>query len=283
MKVIAIPTSRFRHPEHLRFYLTFLAKTGHFGEHNLVFTVYVAYMQSLVDKADELTLILQKSVYTKELELADAERDAVFRGFFEVVTGLCKQLNETKRKIALHLLNMLKAYHKVITKGNYIEESGHWHNFMQDLHGAYAADVALLGLGAWVTDLDEAEKKFLEYYEMRQQESIDKPKEALRIVFQQIDFAYKVCMGMVNLQLDMDGLGGDVAVTPESLDTGSHEDGDPTPPHLYGNINYNFAYQWNEELKKFHNLLAQRQGRNKAKENGETAEDEGDDIFEGEE
>jgi hypothetical protein len=106
-----------------------------------------------------------------------------------------------------------------------------------------ATDVALLGIGTLVADLEEAERKFLEL-------------QAVRIN--------------------------------ESLDTGSHEDGDPTPPHLFGNINYNFAYQWNEEVKKFRNLIAQREGRRKAKdgeeENGEeNGEEDNDNIFEGEE
>lgn len=289
MKIIAIPTSRFHNPEYLQFYLALLKKAGFFGEHNLVFTIYVAYLQSEVEKADELMLLLQKSVYTKEMELADTARVDVFRGLCDVVKGLCKQLDAAKRRAAIHLYNMLQAYRKDILHGNYFKESGSLHNLLQDLHGAYAADVALLGIGTLVADLEEAERIFLELQAARINESLDKSKEALKQVRHLLDFAYRVCMGMVDLQLEIDGLGGDVAVPPESLDTGSHEDGDPTPPHLYGNINYNFAYQWNEEVKKFRNLLAQREGRHKAKEgeaeNGEAenGEEDNDDIFEGEE
>jgi hypothetical protein len=288
MKIIAISPSRFHNPEYLQFYLALLAKAGFFGEHNLVFTVYVAYLKSQVDRADELMLLLQKSIYTKEMEIADVARGDVFRGLCDVVKGLCRQLNETKRRAAIHLFNMLKAYRKDILHGNYIKESGSLHNLLQDLRGAYAADVALLGIGTLVADLEEAERKFLELQAARINESLDKSKEALKQVRHLLDFAYKVCMGMVDLQLEIDGLGGDVAVPPESLDTGSHEDGDPTPPHLFGNINYNFAYQWNEEVKKFRNLIAQREGRRKAKdgeeENGEeNGEEDNDNIFEGEE
>ncbi|MDR1557623.1 MAG: hypothetical protein LBS88_11455, partial [Tannerellaceae bacterium] len=32
-------------------------------------------------------------------------------------------------------------------------------------------------------------------------------------------------------------------------------------PELHGNIPYNFVVSWNEEVKKYRNLLAQRAGR----------------------
>jgi hypothetical protein len=94
---------------------------------------------------------------------------------------------------------------------------------------------------------------------------------------------YQAIINTVDANLVADGLGGDVVVDPADLDTGSHEDGDPTPPYLYGNINYNFAVDWNESLKKYRNLLAQRDGIRNANKNDEIKEEDDNDNGEEEE
>jgi hypothetical protein len=235
--------------------------------------MFIPYIRAHVIRLDELMLVLQKSVYTKDMELADALREEVFRGFYEAVKAYCKNVNEAKRRAAVHLFNLLKGYHKAITRGNYIEASAAFHNLLQDLRGVYASDVATLVFGEWVTAIDEAEQKFLGFSGEREQETIEKPREAIRAERALLDAAYRCCVIMMEMLLIIDGLGGDISVDPESLDTGSHEDGDPTPPYLRGNINYNFVWQWNVEATYYHNLLAHRDGR-RAKANEEEDDDE---------
>jgi hypothetical protein len=63
---------------------------------------------------------------------------------------------------------------------------------------------------------------------------------------------------------------GDIVVDPEALDDEDHEAGGNKD--LYGNVTYNFVIAWNEEVKKYRNLLAQRAGRRAGKK--ETGEPE---------
>jgi hypothetical protein len=153
-------------------------------------------------------------------------------------------------------------------------ESASIANLLQDLRGRYAADVALLGLGSWVTDLEDADREFNDTYGHRIDESIDKPKRDIRALRAQINKLYYLIIGILSAKLTLDGLDGDVVVDPKDLDTGAHEDGDTTPPYLRGNVNYNAVIALNELIRKYNNMIAQHEGRNSSKHE----DDEDDEV-----
>jgi hypothetical protein len=261
MKIIGIALSSLHNEEWFGFYTDFKELVERFGVENLKIVGLFDRFIVLYNKADKLLIVLRKSVYTKEMENADTNRDDLFHGFYDVVKGMQKQPDEAKRKAALRLFNVLRQYRKSILSGNYAEESSAIYNLLQDLGGTYAADVTLLALDEWVTALGEAEKTFLACRAQRTQESVDKPKEALKLIRVQTDTLYKGMAGMFDAQLLADGLGGDFVVDPDELDDTPHEDGGDESHDLCGNIAYNFVIAWNETVKKYRNLLAQRAGR----------------------
>ena len=262
MKTIPIKLTSLRNEEWLGLMLDFKLLAVFFGVAALGIGDLFNQLILLFEQADKLMVVLRKSVLTPELEQADKQRDGFFRGLSDVVKGSQQQPVADKQKAAIRLNNLLNGYHKSISKGNYAEESPAIYNLLQDLKGAYAADVALLALGEWVTALDQADRDFQAIRGERTQESIAKPRGDLRKIRAQVDALYHAIIAILNGKLLAAGLGGDVDIDPDSLKDGIYES--DVPDHLRGNVAYNFVIAWNETLKKYHNLLAQREGRREA-------------------
>jgi hypothetical protein len=273
MKILKFIRRKLRNQEWIEFYLDFRKRAEYFGIRNLDIEVLFAQFVVLLEKADNLLVILRKSIYTQELEAADKKRDKIFRGFCSVAKGLRVHPDEVKQKAAKELCNLLDGYKKLVLEGNQTAESGAIHNLLQDLRGKYAADMTLLELAYWTTAIDKAETDFLTLRGERTEESVDKPKEDLRQIRNQVDILYNAMISKMDIQLLADGLGGDVVTDPKDLDKEGHF-GEDEDHHLHGNITYNFVIAWNEEVKKYRNLLAQRSGHHTEKPETEDPEDE---------
>jgi hypothetical protein len=242
-----------------------------------LFTIFL----TLLVKLDVLVEVIRKSDYTRKLEDDDKERDNIFRGLIGVVLSYRRHANVDKRDAGHRVTNLLKQYRKSILRAAYNVESGATANLIKDLRGQYAADVALLGIESWVDDLEAANLKFIADYSLRMKESTDKPKREIKVLRPRIDKIFHHIINILAAKLTVDGLDGDVVVEPSELDTGAHEDGDTTPPHLRGNVNYNCVVGLNEIIKKYNNMIAQHEGRLSAGHNdddneGEEAEEDND-------
>jgi hypothetical protein len=265
MKVIRIDVRSLHNEEWFGFYTDYKAQATAAGVEALGISELFALLTPLYDKADRLMVVLQKSVYTQEIEHADKTRDELFRGFYSVVKGSRKQPDSAKQESALRLYNLLRQYHKSVIGGNYVEESSALHNLLQYLNGKYASDIALLALGEWVTAIGNAEEVFLNLRSQRTQESIEKPKEDLRQIRVQTDALYTAMVSVLDAKLLAAGLGGNITFDPDDPDD-SDDSGNDGPVEgsggeQSGNAVYNFVVAWNETVKKYRNLLAQRAGR----------------------
>jgi hypothetical protein len=268
MKVIRIDVRSLHNEEWFGFYTDYRAQATAAGVEALGISELFSLFTPFYDKADRLLVVLRKSVYTKEIEGADRKRDELFRGFYSVVKGSQKQPGSAKQESALRLYNLLRQYHDSVLGGNYVEESSALYNLLQDLNGKYAADIAQLALGEWVTAIGAAEQNFLNLRSQRAQESVEKPKEDLRQIRVQTDALYNAMASVLDAKLLADGLGGTILFDPDAPDE-SDESDEPQEGHTQpsGNAVYNFVTAWNETVKKYRNLLAQRAGRrNKGKE-----------------
>ena len=181
----------------------------------------------------------------------------------------------------MRLNNVLNGYKKSILEGTYAEESAAIYNLLQDLRGANAADVALLGLTGWVDAIDQAEQRFLSFYNERHEAIATRPKGKLTEVRVEVDTLYNAMMGILDGTLVGDGLGGDVVLDMNEPDSpedegsqGPVEEFAPAKRATSGNATYDFVVRWNEILVRYRNLLHQRAGRKaKAKEEEEEKED----------
>jgi hypothetical protein len=272
MKVLRIPVKSLHNEEWFNMNIDLKKEVLRYGATTIGIGDLFNTYQPLYSKADKLLQVLQKSVYTLDMEAADKKRDDLFKGFFGVVKNSRKQPDAAKSRAALVVYNVLKEYQNSVLRGSYSEESSALYNLLQDLRGQYAADVATLGFTDWVLALKQAEADFLSVRGERQDESFAKPKEKFRHVRSEIDGLYTAMLHVLDARLLAAGLGGDTVVEPESLDTSVHEDGDPFKPERDGNITYNFVVNWNEILKRYRDLIQQRAGR-RAKEKDEGADE----------
>jgi hypothetical protein len=273
MKTIRIPLRSLHNGEWFELLTNFKNEVLSFGANKLGVKDLYDLLLSLYDAADKALLTLRKSVYTKEIEEADKKRDELFQGFYGTVKSARKQPNAAKQKAAERLYNLLKGYQKPIASGSHAGESAAIYNLVEDLRTkTYDLDVTLLGLGEWVTAINQAEESFLAFAALRNDESFAKPKEDLRKIRAEADVLYTAMMNLLDAKLLADGLGGDVSVDPESLDTSIHDGNEGFAPEKHGNITYNFVVSWNEVVKKYHNLLQQRAGRRAKKEDDDNSE-----------
>ena len=258
-------------------YVDLFAEVPKYGAANLGIAELLARLLPLYQTADKLLLTLQKSSYTEKIVQADKDRDSAFRSLTDAVKAALGLPLEADRDAAYRLQILLASYRKSVLDSSYAEESNALYNLLEDLGRKYAADVTLLALGKWVNSLRAAEEKFQTFRSERTQEDVGKPVEELRKVRRQMDALYHSIVGVLHARLMADGLGGDVAIDPESLKDGVYESNIPSEQR--GNIVYNFVIAWNRILKKYENLLATRAGR-RAKEKEKEQEQQPDEPAE---
>jgi hypothetical protein len=262
MKTIRIPLRRLHNGEWFSLFTNLKDTVIRFGANTIGVTDLFNLLLPLYIAADKALLTLQKSVYTKEIEEADKTRDELLQGFFGTVKSALKQPNANKQKAAERLHNLLQRYRKSIAGVSHAEESAAIYNLLEDLAApTYAPDVTLLALGEWITAIEQAEENFLAFADLRKNESVAKPKEEIKKIRSEMEVLYTAIMNSLDIKLLAAGLGGDIAVDPEDLDNGPHEDGYVFVPETSGNVIYNFVIDWNETVKKYRNLLQQRAGR----------------------
>jgi hypothetical protein len=261
MKVQKIHLSRLRNEEWFGMNTDYNDEVSKFGAERLgIEKLYHRFLQ-LHYKADKLLLILRKSVLTKELKAADKERDTYFGGLYRSVEADMNLPVPAKQEAARRVYNLLRHARRNVVMGGYAAESSAIDNLLQELSGAYKADITLLVLGEWVDALRRAEDKFADLRVQRIDEIYEKPKESLVEIRREMELLYSSMINMFDARLVADGLGGDLVVEPGSPDDGVWDDSDPTPPYLRGNVVYNFVVRWNVILRDYHNLLAARAGR----------------------
>lgn len=283
MRFIKIDLSKLKNEQWFGLFTKFLHTVNRFGAEVLGIAELLTLLVALYGRADILLLVLRKSAHTAGMEKAARERSAHFRGLFEEIKLSRTMLNENLREAAERLYILVSGYRKNILNTSYSEASPAVYNFIEDLKGKYAADVAALGLGKRVEFLEAAEAKFQEYWEQRSLEKVEKPKENLADVRIDMDEIYRSITEVIYAKLLVKGQGGDV-VLPPSTDPGSGgEEGggsgsgpveEIAPAEQNENAVYDFVIAWNEVLKEYHNMLAQRAGRRKAKQEEDTEEEE---------
>ncbi|MDR1357705.1 MAG: DUF6261 family protein [Tannerellaceae bacterium] len=262
MKVLRIHQKSLHNEEWFNCYADFKDELYYFDKDTLGIKDLYASFLPLYNKADKLLEVLRKCIYTKDVEEVDKRRDDILRGLCEAVKGSQMSPADTVREAAARLYNLLDGYRKLILKGSLAEESAAIRNLLQELDSdAYAGDVGLLGLNEWVVKLGNAERDFLKIRDRQKLETSNRLKEDLRLTRGRTDALYTVMVNTLDARLQADGLGGDIVVEPEDLDLDEHASGEAFTPEVHGNVTYNFVIAWNDVVKKYRNLIAQRRAK----------------------
>ena len=157
----------------------------------------VSNFKTAVSAEDEALKISQKSLLTDEIAKADSERDALYAGYKKAVEGFLAMPIADMAQAAKILSQHIKDY-KINTAGQLDKETGLLVNFISDLEDKYAAQVAKLGLTAFVTNLKEANERVRTLTLQRTNEKIGITVGALKTARTASDDAYRALVKMVN-------------------------------------------------------------------------------------
>ena len=157
----------------------------------------VSNFKAAVTAEDEALKISQKSLLTDEIAKADSDRDALYAGYKKAVEGFLAMPIADMAQAAKILSQHIKDY-KINTADQLDKETGLLVNFISDLEDKYAAQVAKLGLTAFVTNLKEANERVKTLTLQRTNEKISITVGALKTARTASDDAYRALVKMVN-------------------------------------------------------------------------------------
>ena len=157
----------------------------------------VSNFKAAVAAEDEALKISQKSLLTDDITKADSDRDALYAGYKKAVEGFLAMPIADMAQAAKILSQHIKDY-KINTADQLDKETGLLVNFISDLEYKYAAQVAKLGLTAFVTNLKEANERVRTLTLQRTNEKIGITVGALKTARTASDDAYRALVKMVN-------------------------------------------------------------------------------------
>ena len=157
----------------------------------------VSNFKAAVAAEDEALKISKKSLLTDEIAKADSDRDALYAGYKKAVEGFLAMPIADMAQAAKILSQHIKDY-KINTADQLDKETGLLVNFITDLEDKYAAQVAKLGLTAFVTNLKEANERVRTLTLQRTNEKIGITVGALKTARTASDDAYRALVKMVN-------------------------------------------------------------------------------------
>lgn len=157
----------------------------------------VSNFKVAVAAEDEALKISQKSLLTDDIAKADNDRDALYAGYKKAVEAFLAMPIADMAQAAKVLAQHIKDY-KINTAGQLDKETGLLVNFITDFEDKYSAQVAKLGLTAFVTNLKEANERVRMLTLQRTNEKMGVTVGALKAARTSSDDAYRALVKMVN-------------------------------------------------------------------------------------
>ena len=154
-------------------------------------------LKAAVVAEDEALKISQKSLLTDDIAKADSDRDALYAGYKKAVEAFLAMPIADMAQAAKVLAQHIKDY-KINTADQLDKETGLLVNFITDLENKYSAQVAKLGLTAFVTNMKEANERVRTLTLQRTNEKMGVTVGALKAARTASDTAYRALVKMVN-------------------------------------------------------------------------------------
>lgn len=157
----------------------------------------VSNFKTAVSTEDEVLKVSQKSLLTDDIAKADYDRDALYAGYKKAVEAFLAMPIADMAQAAKVLAQHIKDY-KINTADQLDKETGLLVNFITDLENKYSAQVAKLGLTAFVTNMKEANERVRTLTLQRTNEKMGVSVGALKTARTASDNAYRALVKMVN-------------------------------------------------------------------------------------
>jgi hypothetical protein len=168
---------------------------------------YIAgLIQKFVGQVNEEDLALDRLKQyetTEDIHNEDGRRDNAFRQIYEIIRAGHKHFDESRRAAAGRLGVIMKEY-KGTPKLPLPEESAAIHNLLQKLETA-RADVDLLGLGEWISEMKEGNDKVRTLMADRESEAATKARYRMKLVRAETDRQYAELLTCLEAAAIIDG------------------------------------------------------------------------------
>ena len=196
-EIYDINIQRMNNGAHFTFVSNILARAEADTTVNGKASELVSNFKAAVAAEDEALKISQKSLLTDDIAKADNDRDALYAGYKKAVEAFLAMPIADMAQAAKVLAQHIKDY-KINTAGQLDKETGLLVNFITDLEDKYSAQVAKLGLTAFVTNLKEANERVRMLTLQRTNEKMGVTVGALKAARTASDDAYRALVKMVN-------------------------------------------------------------------------------------
>lgn len=220
-----------RNEEYFQFYSEFKALVEQYTPEALNIENLFITFTGLYSDMDEAMDIIRKSDSTEKISNADIERDGTFRGFADAVKSAYNHFNKDKQEAAKRLQIIFDHYGNIARKP-YDEETASIYNFLQEIN-TRQADIALLGLSDWITQLEMENNNFDALMKTRYEESASKTNLKMKQVRAEADRCYRDILDRIDALITING---ETAYAP-------------------------FMEALNVRIERYENLLAQRRGK----------------------
>ena len=196
-EIYDINIQRMNNGAHFTFVSNILARAEADTTVNGKASELVSNFKAAVAAEDEALKISQKSLLTDDIAKADIDRDSLYAGYKKAVEAFLAMPIADMAQAAKVLAQHIKDY-KINTAGQLDKETGLLVNFITDLEDKYSAQVAKLGLTAFVTNLKEANERVRMLTLQRTNEKMGVTVGALKAARTSSDDAYRALVKMVN-------------------------------------------------------------------------------------
>ena len=226
-----------RNDEHFQFHTEVIREINLLGADLLGITSQFNTYVALFRKEDDALKKIVKSIYTNEIHDENIKRGDTFLGMVEINKAALRHFNEDVKTSAKNLKVVFDTYGNV-TRKPLNEETSAITNLLQDLRGRFAADVAKVGIGAWVNELERLNISVAALIVERYNEANQKSDIVMKTARANVNDAYRAITKRV-----------------EALRLLNEEE------PIYGE----FIHKLNVIVEKYKNILAVRTGKAAAK------------------
>lgn len=147
--------------------------------------------------------LIHKNSYTQRVNDADAARDKPIKGFFGVVAGMLHHFNPPMAQAAYNV-NLINENFSNITRLSDDKQTQAFDSYIAAIDAA-SADISLLALMDWVTEMKATHAAFLEVVKSRNIEKDDKPNVNMKQARVDTEVAYGALVDRINAFITIEG------------------------------------------------------------------------------
>ncbi|MDR1878837.1 MAG: DUF6261 family protein, partial [Bacteroidales bacterium] len=146
----------------------------------------------------QLVDAVRASEYTNKLAEADRRVDRDIVGINAAIKSALHHFDPEVVKAAQSLERRMKSFNGDIEKKSYEEEPAAVKILIADFGSTYAEQVNIVGINAWVRELDDAQNEFEQLFVNRNTEYANRPQQRLREVRKQIEAIYRLIVEQID-------------------------------------------------------------------------------------